>query len=334
MRVTMNQTLIVALGAQVDGSRLTVPPTTPGLDAAHATQAACVACHQELDPLRSIFSATFSWNYHGQQDMAFAAQKGMFAFAGVIASVQNLGDLGGQLASHPLFAEAWAQKLCTYVNSSPCLHEDPEFQRVVTAFQSGGLMWNTLVLELLSSPLVTNAAPTATAAAAGEVVAVARRDHLCAALNARLGFDDVCGLNAVTRKQAQATIAQIASGLPSDGYGRGATMPVLPNDPTLFYRAGTENMCEIVAAAVIDVPAAKQTMGVTQWSSTAPDAAIADFVGTVMGLPPSDPRAAPAATILKSHFTDAMASGEKASDALKSTFVAACLAPSAVSIGL
>jgi hypothetical protein len=334
MRVTMNQTLIVALGAQVDGTGLTVPPSTPGLDTAHSTAAACLACHQDLDPLRSIFSATFSWNYHGQQDPAFAAQKGMFAFGGVIKPVQTLGDLGSTLAGHPLFAEAWAQKLCTYVNSSPCLHDDPEFQRVVTAFKSSGLMWDTLVLELLSSPLVTNASATATSAAAGEVVAVARRDHLCAALNARLGFDDVCGLNAVTRKAAQAAIAQIASGLPSDGYGRGATMPVLPNDPTLFYRAGTENMCEIVAAAVIDVPAAKQVQGVTQWSSTKPDAAIADFVATIMGLAPSDPRAAPATTILKNHFTDAMTSGATASDALKSTFVAACLAPSAVSIGL
>ena len=335
MRVTMNQTLIVALGAQVDGTGLTIPPSTPGLDTAHASQAACLACHQDLDPLRSIFSSSFSWNYHAQADATLAAQPGMFAFGGVIAPVKTLGDLGTTLAGHPLFAEAWAQKLCTYVNSSPCLHGDPEFERVITAFQSGGLQWNTLVLELLSSPLVTNAAPTATAAAAGEVVAVSRRDHLCAALNLRLGFDDVCGLNAVTRKQAQATIAQIASGLPSDGYGRGATMPVLPNDPTLFYRAGTENMCEIVAAAVIDVPTAKQTAGVTQWTSTAPDAAIADFVATVMGLPPSDARAAPATTILKSHFTDAMTSGgATASDALKSTFVAACLAPSAVSIGL
>jgi hypothetical protein len=334
MRVTMNQTLIVALGAQVDGTGLTVPPSTPGLDTAHASAAACLACHQDLDPLRSIFSATFSWNYHAQQDPAFAAQKGMFAFGGVITPVQSLGDLGATLAGHPLFAEAWAQKLCTYVNSSPCLHDDPEFQRVVGVFKSGGLMWDMLVLELLSSPLVTNASPTATAAAAGEVVAVARRDHLCAALNARLGFDDVCGLNAVTRKQAQAAITQIASGLPSDGYGRGATMPVLPNDPTLFYRAGTENICEIVAAAVIDVQPAKQTTGVMQWSSANPDAAIGDFVGTIMGLPPSDPRAAPATTILKNHFTDAMTAGATAGDALKSTFVAACLAPSAVSIGL
>jgi hypothetical protein len=334
MRVTMNQTLIVALGAQVDGTELTIPPMTPGLDAAHSTGAACLACHQELDPLRSIFSATFSWNYHAQDDAAFVAQKGVFAFEGVIAKVASLGDLGATLAGHPRFAEAWAEKLCTYANSAACLADDPEMKRVVAAFRASGLSWNTLVVELLSSPLVTNAAPTATSAANGEVLAVARRDHLCAALDERLGFADVCGLNAVTRKQAQATITQIASGLPSDGYGRGATAPVLPNAPTLFYRAATENICGIVASAVIDVPAAKQTDGVRQWSSAQPDAAIADFVGIVMGLPPSDARAADATTLLESHFSDAMAQGATASDALKSTFVAACLAPSAISVGL
>ena len=334
MRVTMNQTLIVALGAQVDGLDPTVPPSTPGLDTVHASQAACTECHRTLDPLRSIFAATYSWNYHAQDEAAFSAQKGLFAFQSVTAPVTNMGDMGTILAQHPLFAQAWAQKLCTYANSSPCLTTDPEFLRVVKVFQSAGDQWNTLVAELMSSPLVTNASPTATAAANGEVVAVSRRDHLCAALNARLGFDDVCGLNAVTRKQEQASITQIASGLPSDGYGRGATMPVLPNQPTLFYRAGTENICSIVAAQVIDVPTAKQTAGVTQWSSAKPDAAIADFVSIVMGLVASDPRAAPATTLLTAHFAAAMKQGATATAALESTFITACLAPSAVSIGL
>jgi hypothetical protein len=334
MRVTMNQTLIVALGAQVDGSTLTIPPTTPGLDTTHATQAACLACHQELDPLRSIFAATYSWNYHAQDQAAFSSQKGLFAFGNVIKPVTSMNDMGTILAQHPLFAPAWAQKLCTYANSSPCLTTDPEFLRVVAAFQSAGYSFDALVAELMSSPLVTNASPTATAAANGEVVAVSRRDHLCAALNARLGFDDVCGLNAVTPKVAQAAVTQIASGLPSDGYGRGATMPVLPNQPTLFYRAATENICTTIAGMVIDVPTAKLTAGVKQWSSTKPTPAISDFVSIVMGLVPSDPRAAPATTLLTSHFTDAMAQGATASNALKSTFITACLAPSAVSIGL
>ena len=334
-RVTMNQTLIVALGAQVDRVDTTpVPNPPPGLDATHASSAACVSCHQTLDPLRSIFAATYSWNYHQQTEAAFADQKGLFVFRGVTAPVQTMDDLGGVLANHPLFAGAWVQKLCAYVNSAPCIDDDPEVQRLTALFTSSGYAWNTLVRELLASPITTGATETVTGDMRGEVIAVARRDHLCAAYDDRLGLTDVCGLDAVTKKQMQATIPQIVAGLPSDGYGRGATMPVLPNQPTLFYRGGLENVCEGIATALIDVKAANQTAGVTYWSSTDPDAAIADFVGTVMALVPSDPRAAPATALLQQHFAAAMQQGASASDALKSTFVVACQAPSAVSIGM
>ena len=334
MRVTMNQTLIVALGAQVDGTDVTATPGSPppGLDTAHAASGACFVCHQTLDPLRSIFSATYSWNYHSQLDAALTAQPGVFSFHGVITPVQTVGDLGAVLSQHPLFGPAWAQKLCAYANSAPCSSDDPEFQRIVTTFASSGYSWNTLVTELLSSPLTTNAAATATYAQNGEVLAVARRDHICAALNNRLGFTDVCGLDAASKKRA--TIPQIVAGLPSDGYGRGSTEAVLPNQPTLFYRAALENLCASLAGTVIDVAAAKQEPGVKVWSSADPDAAIADFVSTVMALVPSDPRAAGAAELLKGHFTAAVQQGATASNALKSTFVTACLAPSAISVGL
>src|SRR5262249_53083273 len=155
--------------------------------------------------------------------------------------VNTMNDFAQALAEHPLFPEAWAQKLCYYVNSAPCLSTDPEFRRVIDAFKGSGFSWNTLVTELLSSPIITHATETATAAAQGEVIAVSRRDHLCAALDVRLGFTDVCGLSLLTKKQP--LIPTIVSGLPSDGYGRGSTIPVLPNDPTLFYRAATENIC-------------------------------------------------------------------------------------------
>ncbi len=336
MRVTLNQALIVALGASVDGTDPTPAPgdPAPGLDAAHAGSADCVFCHRTLDPLRSIFSATYSWNYHNQLDSAWSTQKGMFAFQGVTKAVNSIGEFGDALAGHPLFASAWAQKLCYYVNSAPCSANDPEFQRVVEAFRSSQYSFNSLVQELLSSPLVTHASDTRTADENGEVVAVARRDHLCAALDNRLGFTDLCGIHALTKKQQQALVPSIASGLPSDGYGRGSNAPVLPNQPTLFYRAGLENICGAVAAQVIDVPAAKQVPGVKQWSSTAPDAAIAEFVAQVMALPSSDARAAKATGLLRAHFDSAVQAGKSASDALKSTFVTACLAPSFAGVGL
>jgi hypothetical protein len=336
MRVTLNQSLIVALGAQVDGSDATKTPGSPppGLDSAHAGSGACFGCHQSLDPLRSIFSASYSWNYHNQLDPAWTDQKGIFSFQTVTQPVSSMADFGAVLGSHPLFAQAWVQKLCYYVNSAPCLVTDPEFTRIVSVFQSSGYAWNTLVAELFSSPLVTNASRTKTFDTNGEVVAVSRRDHLCAALDTRLGFTDVCGREAVTAKAAKALVPSIAAGLPSDGYGRGSVAPVLPNQPTLFYRAGLENICETVAAQTIDVTAANQLPNVKQWTSTDPDTAVADFVSIVMALAPGDARSGPATDALKSHFTQATAGGATASNALKSTFVAACLAPSSISIGL
>jgi hypothetical protein len=335
MRVTTNQTLIVALGSSIDGTDMTIPPSTPGLDTTHANQAACYTCHRLLDPTRSIFAANWSWNYHSQIDSTYSDQPGLFAFRGVVNSnIKTLDDFASTLASHPYLPAAWVQKLCYYANSAPCDATDPVFLQVVKDFQGSNFNWNSLVKELLSSPIITNASQTATAEQNGEIVAVSRRDHLCAAINARLGLTDVCSLSA-TSPNKTGTIPQIASGLPSDAYGRGSVAPVLPNQPSLFFRAGTENICEALAAETIDVPKAKQTAGVTQWTSGQYAAAITDFVTLIMGLTPSDPRYGQAQTILTTHYQQALAvSGTSATAALQSTFVAACLAPSAVSIGM
>jgi hypothetical protein len=333
MRVTLNQALIVALGSSVDGNDATVPPGSPAPgDQAHSAAPACYSCHRTLDPLRSILSANYSWNYHNQTDPVVAEQNGTFAFRGVVQPVKTVDEFGRVLASHPLFASAWAQKLCYYVNSVPCPSDDPEFLRIVAAFKSSGYHFDTLVTELLASPIITRANKTANADGEGEVIAVSRRDHLCEALDARLGFADVCALDVASRNEG--VIPAVAAGLPSDGYGRGSAAPVLPNAPTLFYRAGVENICVTAAAQVIDVPAGNQVSGVKQWSSSNPAGAIADFVSTLMALVPSDPRASAAVELLEAHFNQAKAQGATASDALKSTFVAACVAPSSISIGL
>jgi hypothetical protein len=333
MRVTMHQTLIVATGSSIDGTDGTYAMGTPGIDAVHASQPACFGCHMILDPTRSIFSSTWSWNYHSQLDSTWTSQPGIFAFRNVVQPVKNLADLGGVLANHPLVASGWVQKLCYYVNSAACDAADPEFQRIAGLFQSSGYAWNALVKTLVTSPITTNAVETQTSQTSGEVIAVSRRDHLCAALNARLGLTDVCGLDALGKRAMATTIPEIVSGLPSDAYGRGAVAPVLPNQPTLFFRAGTENICEAIAAQVVDPTSAPA--GVTQWSSAQPDAAIADFVSTMMALTPSDARSAPLQALLKEHFSAALQQpGITATQALRSTFVVACLAPSAVSVGL
>jgi hypothetical protein len=333
MRVTASQALIVATGSAIDDNDRTQAPGTPGVDAVHAGQPACESCHDILDPTRSILAATWSWNYHEQLDPAFGSQPGIFAFRGVVRPVTNIADFGDVLAKHPLVAPAWTQKLCHYVNSAPCDEGDPEFVRIVELFRASGHSWRTLVKALVTSPLTTFSGPTETRKKNGEVVAVSRRDHFCAALDAPLGFADACGLDAIDKKAAGTTVPAIVSGLPSDAYGRGAVAPILPNEPTLFFVAGLQNICESVAERVVDPRAVEA--GTKRWSSSEPEAAISDFVATVMALAPSDERSAAARTLLSSHFRDALARpGTTPTDALRSTFVVACMAPSAISVGL
>jgi hypothetical protein len=334
MRVTTNQALIVATGSDVDDEDRTEATETPGLDAVHAGRPDCSGCHARLDPTRSILAATWSWNYHAQLDAKYIAQPGLFAFRGVVRPVTSLADFAELLATHPLVASAWTQKLCHYVNSAPCDAKDPEFSRIVELFRKSGHAWSVLVKALVTSPLTTYASDTTTRRANGEVVAVSRRDHLCAALDARLGFADVCGLDALGDASGGPKIPAIVSGLPSDAYGRGALEPILPNQPTLFFVAGLENICDTVAARVVDAPA-DAPAGPKRWSSGEPDLAIRDFVSTVMAIAPTDARSAPMQTVLKAHFASALQRpGTSATDALRSTFVVACMAPSTVSVGL
>ncbi len=337
MRVTINQALIVATGSSVDGTDATHPTSTPGLDSSHASDGECLACHRTLDPTRSIFSATFSWNYHSQVDGEWTSQPGLFAFRDVIQPVQNLADFALVLAEHPLFAPGWVQKLCYYVSSAACDESDFEFRRLVTLFQRSGYSWHALVKAFMTSPITTHAAATRTGRENGEGVTVSRRDHFCAALDARLGFTDVCGLDGLGNEEPT-TITAIVSGLPSDAYGRGSVSPILPREPSLFFAAGTENICAAIAERLVDVASGDEHRGPAahkHWSSTEPDAAISDFVVELMGLTPLDPRSAAARAVLQSHFASALGQpGITPTDALRSTFIVACRAPTTVSLGL
>jgi hypothetical protein len=349
MRVTINQSFIVALGHQVDGTDTTPPSmigtNPPGLDVAtdagppHDT-GVCLGCHQVLDPSRSILMNTYSDGYGVQTDNPLPP-KGWFIFNGVVDKNMNtVTDLGTQLAQHPYFAAAWVEKLCYFVNSQPCSTSDPAYTQIVSDFASNSYNWTKLVEELLSSPITTNAVATVTTTTEGELVSVARTGHLCTLLASRLGLVDPCGLD-VTISGTPTGIPSIAEGLPPDGYGRGAPVPVLPTSPTLFYRAGLENICEDIALEVID--AAKPPPGAKQYSSASPasvNAAIADFVSTMMAIVPDDPRSAVMTQQLTEHYASALTEKTDAgvsyapSDALQSTFVVACLSPNVAGIGM
>ena len=326
-RVTINQTLIVALGRAINPATATLPPSLAAVDAAHAPQGSdCFACHQSLDPMRQFFRQQYSLYFHQQTAAAQTSLSGSFGFRGVSAPGRTIFDLAAQLAAHPDFAEAWTQKLCTWANSAPCLTSDPEFIRVAQVFTASNFDFGKLLVELLSSPLVTNLSQTDTSAQLGETFPVARRDHLCAALSNRLGLADVCGLDVNTQvPNGLRAVQQIATVLPSDQYSRGAEAPVLAADPSLFFRTGLENICAALAGQLIDAGPG------TRWTSASPAAATADFVHALMGVETA--RDATPLSILTAHFQSARTAGLTASDALKSTFVLACLSPSVVGIG-
>jgi hypothetical protein len=335
-RVTINQTLIVALGKSFDDSGTTVVvQETTKPDAQHVDPSSvCYSCHSTLDPMRDYFRASYTLNYHLQRDAQEAAKQGSFLVDGVVAKGHGIGDLGRTLAAHPSFAPAWVQKLCRYANSAPCSESDPEFLRVAAAFRDGGHGFKGLVRTLFSSPLITFAEPTESAAAAGLTIGIARREHLCAALENRLGIADLCGLRQERpdRGDPNRRVAHnLALSIPGTSYVRGAVKPLIPHDPTLFFQSATENLCGLIADKAIDAPSPGAAVS---WSSAQPDAAIADFLRIVMAVPDSDARTSELGALLHEHFTDAKAAGESASDALRSTFVLACTSPLALSLGL
>ncbi len=324
-RVTLNQTLIVGLGVPVDYTNLTEPASLAALDQKHAAPSTdCYACHESLDPMRQIFRQTYTLNFSPQTDPAQVALPGQFAFHGAQQAGAGIFDLGAQLAAHPMFATAWVQRLCTHATSARCDPKDPEFERLVKVFVDSHFSWTALVEELFSSPIVSYLRSSGNAAEAPPTFPIARQAHLCATLSTRLGLPDVCARKATSAVRST-TIRTVAATWPSDQYGRGNPTPLLANSPSLFLRGGLENICAALADLVVDVPRAGT------YSSNDPPAAVESLATTLMGL--SGDRSTRSQRILLRHFNSSLRSGASPSDAMKSTFVLACLAPCVAGIG-
>lgn len=326
-RATMNQTLIVALGQDFDGADQTRPKSLAALDQAHAEPGtACYGCHLTLDPMRQFFLQ--SWNNAGgpQTNKTALATPGQWAWDGVALAGNGTPALAAQLAASPRFARGWTQKVCTYLRSSPCVADDPEFVRIADAFAHNNFDFNAMVRALLLSPLVTFAAPTATESSFGQTFAVNKQVHLCTLLSERLGLFDVCGLQMTTVVPAAlAPVATVATVVPADSYSRGAVAPSQANDATLPLLAGAENLCKALANVVVDGNG-------PGYRSADSDAALSSMVHGLMGIDPG--RDAVPLGILRAHYAAALAAGARPTVALRSAFVLACTSPTVVATGL
>jgi hypothetical protein len=346
-RVTANQTLLVAVGASFSSESTIVPLSTAGLDSAHSTAGSeCYGCHKNLDPLREFWGNQFDFNDRNDFPtfgfMMTAPNPrpkttgGGFAFGNVNSMGASMLELGGflsQIASDtpqgPLsgFALEMTRKLCFYANSVECTSSDPEFVRIARAFQTHEFDFLVLVKEFFASPLVTGVGE---AAAAQASVSIARRDHLCAALSHRLGRADLCALSASMPTQQQSGTARIATAVAADAFSRGAETPITSTDPTLFYRAATEMLCENVANQVVDAMS-----GESVYKSADVAGALPDMVERLMGYARSSAKHAAALQILQEHYDAVLAQNRRqTTPALRSTFVLACEAPTALSVGL
>jgi hypothetical protein len=346
-RVTANQTVLVALGTSFSSESAIVPLSTAGLDSAHSTAGSeCYGCHKNLDPLREFWGNQFDFNdrndFPTSGFMMTAPNPRPKTTGGgfALGNINNMGasilDLGGfltQVASDTpqgslsSFALEMTRKLCFYANSAECTTSDPKFVRIARAFQTHDFDFLVLVKEFFASPLVTGVGE---AAAAQATISIARRDHLCAALSHRLGRPDLCALSASMPSQQQSATARIASSVAADAFSRGAESPITPSDPTLFYRAATEMLCENVANQLVDAMG-----GESVYTSTDVASALPDMVEKLMGYSRSSAKHAAALQILQEHYDAVLAQNRRqATPALRSTFVLACEAPSALSVGL
>ena len=133
-----------------------------------------------------------------------ARSRGSSRSAGVVQPVEQLADFGAVARDAPaLRVRRGCRSSATTSTRRPATPTIRSSSGSSAVFQSSGYSWNALVQELLSSPSRRNATPTRRRRPTnGEVVAVSRRDHLCAALTRASGSPDVCGLDATTTKAA------------------------------------------------------------------------------------------------------------------------------------
>lgn len=328
-RVTANQALIVAIGQSIIPAAAIAPAPVSASDSRHSTDPACAACHLVLDPLRQFFRQSYTFSYHEQRDLSEYLGNAAFLLGGMNVPGRGVADLARILASHPHFALGWAQKLQFWANSNAADESDWELQHVARVFQASGHDFRTLVREVFTSPLVTLARGTATYRRQGVTTGIARRDQLCAILSSRLGLADACHQR--TEDAPWSDVNAAGQMIATDLYYRAAELPSLPRNPDLFFRSSLETVCGLLASRVVDSGEGTRYSSASQ---TTVDAAVADLTATLMGLPASDPRAAPAARILSDHFAAARAAGAGRTSALRSTFVLACTSPAVALVGL
>jgi hypothetical protein len=347
-RGTMNQALIVGLDTSMN--LLTIAPQSAGAEEADHARAGtpCFSCHQTMDPMRNFFREDYSTGSTprpiGSPVSGAPLAPGVFTLGSGAPGKRGVEALGAAIANHPEFAKAWTQKMCVWANSSRCAEDDPELQRVVKAFRDSNHNFKVLLRELLTSPLSTFSARTSSSDLNGVAVGIARREQICQRLNARAKRPDVCQQDGIRRgyDNDDGWYAQTYSqGLPAIGHLRGESLAIMPRTPGVLFQPAVERLCRYFADRLVgDFINGGQVWPLNPKDTKDVRAILDEFVSVVIGVPESDDAYPELRALLQSHYEETLSlvkdipHNRVESQALQSTFVAACSSPFFSSTGL
>lgn len=246
-RVTTSQALIGALNKAFDAA----DPTLASLplsaaDSSHAQPGtSCFQCHRLMDPMKEVFK-----NLYADDEYRYrrpASTPSGFAFFGVNRPLSDLRSFGRTLADHPQFVSGWAQKICSYFNSQPCLESDPEFIEIVSAARVGAFDLQAMFRRFAQSRMVTGHRYSKMYENKAFLISASRENHLCQAVaqrtnNLRQWFDQA------DLAESGQYCSQRAASLPKlifsrDQVSRGDAGFVQPTSQSAFRTRAAETFC-------------------------------------------------------------------------------------------
>ena len=322
-RITVNQALITGLHTLFRATDSTPSQNTTAVDEEHADEGQdCNGCHRLLDPMRMYFAQGYNADYRlptdeeGQEALFNRPPQASFAYRGITDRGGRVSRFGQNIADHPRFSTAWVQKVCLFANSTPCDEEDEHFIAIRDRFRDQGHRFLPMLIEVLSSPLVTGTLITERRST--PLISITRRDHLCALLGQRLNDPQVC---------QRRRVASVLGLIPNDDYVRGATDFTQPALSSAFSFAAAQSVCEAISSSVVT-----RTSDFLPVSD--PEGSMEKMVTYLMSIPESNERHGEILGAFQQHYQALRDSNVGAQNALRSVFVMACLSPDVMGVGL
>jgi hypothetical protein len=362
LRVTSNQAVLVALGQGLSG--VLRPDYTPKYggqslndsDDAHASDPECYACHQTLEPMRTLLLSSLNYRYSHQLDSEKQKYTGQLYYGSMERDGQGIEDFAQMLSEHDWFPIAWTQKLCRFANAAPC-PKGEELDRVVSVFKDSGLRFDVLLKTLFSSPLTTGSR-CGTGLGAPPEATIARRGTFCSQFNHGVGSEassdgtfNLCGQDGTRPlfknsnpnnndldKALRRNVKNAMAAVPADTYSRDQAATIVNGNTSLFIYGNREASCSHYAKnQPIDSKATNaDEVGAFDQAfveGLSRQEAIGKLLNVVMGLVDGHPMREDLKALLEKHATTLETDGNDERTIRQSLFMVACMSPGSAGVG-